>query len=78
MFAKLTAALALLAPVNAFWILTHPHALSYQRLDPIVSPGVVASHTHSIIGSNAFQPTMDFAQMQTASCTTSPVQDDRR
>jgi hypothetical protein len=79
MFSTLAAALALLTPVHAFWILTHDHALTYERLDPIVNPGVVSPHVHSIIGSDAFAPTMSYPQMQGASsCTTSPVQDDRR
>jgi hypothetical protein len=78
MFVKLTAALALLAPVQAFWIFTHDHALSYQRLDPIINAGTVSGHVHSIIGSDAFNPTMDYKQMQGASCTTAPVQADKR
>lgn len=77
MFAKLTATLALLAPVNAMWILSS-HVLNYQRLDPLVNPGVVSPHTHSVVGSNAFAPVMDYETTQTATCTTAPVQADKR
>jgi hypothetical protein len=79
MFAKLAATAALLVPTHAYWILSHDHALNYQRLDPIVNPGVVSPHMHTVIGSDAFAPTVDYEQMRTRStCTTAPVQDDRR
>lgn len=78
MFGTLAAILVTLASVNAFWILDHAPPLNYQRLDPIVNPGQVSAHTHSIIGSNAFAPTLDYNRTQTASCTTSPVQADLR
>jgi hypothetical protein len=77
MFSQLAVTLLLLAPVNAFWILSHG-ALTYERLDPILSPGQVSAHVHTIIGGNAFAPTMDFAKTQTSTCTTSPVEDDKR
>lgn len=79
MITKLATTLALLTSVYAYWILPHDHALNYQRLDPIVNPGVVSPHMHTIIRSDAFAPTMTYEQMRTSStCTTSPVQDDRR
>ena len=44
--------------------------LVIERLDPILSPGQVSNHVHSIVGANSFQSTMDFAQTQTATCST--------
>lgn len=76
MFSQLSAALLLLAPVNAFWILTHG-PLTYDRLDPIVNPGEISTHVHSVIGGNAFKQTMDYATTQTSDCSTAPVQADK-
>lgn len=65
-------ALALaLAPANAFWILSH-HPLVSERLDMIVSPGVLSGHTHTFVGSAATtigQNTGDY-------CTTADVKAD--
>lgn len=52
-------------------------AVSIQRLDPIMSPGTVAGHVHSIVGTNAFGPTMDFAKTQEGTCSTMLVKPDK-
>ncbi len=40
------------------------------RTDPLQSPGTIASHVHSVVGGNAFGPTMDFAKTQESTCST--------
>jgi hypothetical protein len=50
--------------------------LVIERLDPILSPGQVSNHVHSIVGANSFASTMDYAQTQKATCSTvSPIVD---
>ncbi|EWC48013.1 hypothetical protein DRE_02592 [Drechslerella stenobrocha 248] len=50
--------------------------LSRCRLDPIVNPGGVASHMHSIFGGNAFSDSMPGDAAEKASCTTANVKND--
>lgn len=72
--ALLSAFLLLLAvvPVRSFWIISH-HPLVAQRLDPIVAPNGISSHTHTFVGSAAIQPNQNVDTM----CTTSPVKADK-
>lgn len=44
--------------------------LVIERLDPIINPGQVSNHVHSIVGPNSWQSVMDFAQTQKATCST--------
>jgi hypothetical protein len=44
--------------------------LVVERLDPILKPGGVAGHVHSVVGSNTFAATMDYATTQEATCST--------
>ena len=65
-------------PTHAFWIISH-NSLTQERLDPIVSPGKVSSHVHTIVGSSAFGPEVSFQELRAdKNCTTSPVQADMR
>jgi hypothetical protein len=45
-------------------------ALTQQRADPIVNPGIASAHLHSIIGGNAFQRTMEGTDALKANLTT--------
>jgi hypothetical protein len=44
--------------------------LVVERLDPILKPGGLAGHVHSVVGSNTFAATMDYAATQEATCST--------
>jgi hypothetical protein len=65
---------ALLAalPTHGFFILSQSVLVS-TRLDPIVNPGVVSSHVHSVAGGSAFDKTMTYASARGSKCTTAPV-----
>ncbi|WWC57615.1 uncharacterized protein I303_100147 [Kwoniella dejecticola CBS 10117] len=76
MFAQLFSLLPLLASANAYFILSHP-ILETTRLDPIVNPGDVSSHVHSIVGGNNFDRTMSYESTQQSTCTTAPVSVDK-
>lgn len=62
---------------NAYWIISHS-ILTHDRLDPIVSPGKVASHVHTVVGASNFGPTVSVESLQASNCTTAPVQKDKR
>ncbi len=51
--------------------------VSIQRLDPVISPGKVSGHVRSIVGGNAFAPTLDFDATQKATCSTIRVAADK-
>ncbi|OCK85752.1 hypothetical protein K432DRAFT_431428 [Lepidopterella palustris CBS 459.81] len=52
-------------------------AMSYQRLDPALFPGVESPHLHSFDGGNNIAETMDFASTQASSCTTARIKADK-
>lgn len=65
-----------LPEVSAFWRLPCNNPVSIERSDPIVSPGVVASHLHTIMGGNGFDFTMDFKKARSSTCSSCTVQQD--
>lgn len=73
-------ALGLLAltasPVAAFWRLPCQAPVVVERADPIINPGVVSPHLHTIMGGNGFGFSMDYAQTQASTCSTCTVQKD--
>ncbi|CAO2651234.1 Nn.00g095310.m01.CDS01 [Neocucurbitaria sp. VM-36] len=52
-------------------------ALSYQRLDPALSPGAQSPHLHSFDGGNALAASTSFEQTQTSTCTTARIKPDK-
>ncbi|KAF9072565.1 hypothetical protein BDP27DRAFT_1217361 [Rhodocollybia butyracea] len=48
-----------------------------ERLDPLVSPGKVSSHAHSIIGGSNFGMNVTTASLRDSECTTMPIQEDK-
>ncbi|CAJ2502963.1 Uu.00g103570.m01.CDS01 [Anthostomella pinea] len=56
--------------VNAFWKMPCSSPVVVERADPIIDPGAISGHVHTILGSNAFNFTMDYASTQTATCST--------
>ncbi|RMZ85195.1 hypothetical protein DV738_g427, partial [Chaetothyriales sp. CBS 135597] len=66
--------LALLAsPAAAFWRLPCKSPVVVERLDPIVSPGGVSTHSHTVMGGNGFAPTMDYNSTQASTCSSCTV-----
>lgn len=68
--------LAALPATQAFFLVPC-WPLSTQRLDPIVTPGEVATHLHDIVGGSAFSPAMDYNTTQTSDCTSCMVNKDK-
>ncbi|KAF2740989.1 hypothetical protein EJ04DRAFT_454336 [Polyplosphaeria fusca] len=53
------------------------NALSYQRLDPALYPGVESPHLHSFDGGNALAADMSFDTTQGSECTTARIKPDK-
>jgi Domain of unknown function (DUF1996) len=70
-------ALALLGllttPAAAFWRMPCKSPIVVERLDPIVSPGKVSNHLHTIMGGNGFAPAMDYNSTQASTCSSCTV-----
>ncbi|KAI0973903.1 WSC domain-containing protein [Xylaria arbuscula] len=62
--------------VDAFWRLPCSSPVVVERADPIMDPNVVSKHAHTIMGSNAFNFTMDYSDTQSATCSTCKAVED--
>ncbi|KAF8418952.1 WSC-domain-containing protein [Tirmania nivea] len=70
-------AVALLSNMaTAFWRLPCASPLLVERADPIVNPGKVAGHLHTIMGGNGFGFEMDYNQARSSTCSTCSVKED--
>ncbi|ETI20140.1 hypothetical protein G647_08174 [Cladophialophora carrionii CBS 160.54] len=70
--AGLVAALAA-SPVAAFWRLPCKSPIVVERADPIINPGAVSGHLHTIMGGNGFDFTMDYNSTQASTCSSCTV-----
>ncbi|EXJ54754.1 murein transglycosylase [Cladophialophora yegresii CBS 114405] len=70
--AGIVAALAA-SPVAAFWRLPCKSPIVVERADPIISPGKVSNHLHTIVGGNGFDFTMDYNSTQASTCSSCTV-----
>lgn len=68
--------LAHVAPTAAFWRMPCPGRLIDERADPIISPGVVSGHVHTIAGGNGFNFSMDYEDTQSSTCSSCPIKQD--
>lgn len=72
-----TVALAALAgPAAAFWRMPCPSRLQDERIDPLIFPGEVSAHTHTVVGGNGFGFTTNYNQLRNSSCTSCPISQD--
>ncbi|GAB7345585.1 hypothetical protein MBLNU457_3887t1 [Dothideomycetes sp. NU457] len=67
---------ALAAPAHAFWRMPCPGRLITERADPIINPGGISGHVHTIAGGNGFNFTMDYDSTQTSTCSSCPIKQD--
>ncbi|WOO80345.1 uncharacterized protein LOC62_03G003862 [Vanrija pseudolonga] len=72
-------ALAGVTMVDAsFWVIPDIQILTTARMDPIVSPGKVAPHSHTISGASNFRSVLNTPEeQQNAVCSTAPIQADK-
>lgn len=60
-------------PTFAFWRLPCTNPIVVQRADPVISPGSVSGHVHTIMGGNGFGFSMDYASTQKSTCSSCTV-----
>lgn len=64
MVTGLALGLAFATTASAFFRLPCKSSLVVERADPIVSPGKISGHVHTIMGGNGFGFQMDYASTQ--------------
>lgn len=69
-------AASLSGTAEAFWRMPCSGRLSLERADPIVSPGQVSGHVHTISGGNGFGFTTDYDKMRKSTCSSCPIKKD--
>lgn len=67
---------ALAGAAHAFWRMPCSSRLSLERADPIITPGQVSGHVHTISGGNGFGFTMDYDQANASTCSSCPIKKD--
>lgn len=72
----LATSLLLASPAAAFFRMTCPGRLTQERLDPIVSPGAVAGHVHTISGGSGFAANMTYEQARASTCSSCSIKED--
>jgi len=65
--------LVLVSPAHAFWRLICEQPIVIERADPVISPGTVSQHVHSVMGGDGFSFTMDYATTQSSTCSSCNV-----
>ncbi|KIK58110.1 hypothetical protein GYMLUDRAFT_246478 [Collybiopsis luxurians FD-317 M1] len=69
-------ALAALSSVQAYFLVGTRNILVSERLDPIINPGTVSGHVHSVVGGSNFGMTLSTASLRNSECTSMPIQED--
>ncbi|WWC91451.1 uncharacterized protein L201_006397 [Kwoniella dendrophila CBS 6074] len=62
---------------DPFFVVQHAPDIITSRIDPVISPGGISSHVHSIVGSSSFKPTYTYENSMSGRCTTANVDIDR-
>ncbi|KAK0703208.1 hypothetical protein B0T26DRAFT_815318 [Lasiosphaeria miniovina] len=71
------AVLAAVSGATAFWRMECHSRLGIARIDPLISPGEVAQHAHSIHGSSGFSESATYQNLIDADCTSCAVTQDK-
>lgn len=67
---------ALAVPASAFFKVPCTDPLVVERADPVVSPGKVSGHSHTIMGGSGFGFNMNYAQARASGCSTCKAKGD--
>ncbi|KAJ4024395.1 hypothetical protein NW752_002964 [Fusarium irregulare] len=73
----ITVSAGLVGSAHAFWRMECPGRVGLARIDPIIDPGTISKHVHSIHGSSGFAETVTTEQLLDADCTSCRVTQDK-
>jgi hypothetical protein len=66
-------ALAMAGYSNAFFRMSCPGRVVRERIDPIVNPGAIAGHVHTVSGGAGFSMDMTYADARAAQCSSCTI-----
>ncbi|GLB44802.1 putative wsc domain-containing protein [Lyophyllum shimeji] len=69
--------LTALTSVRAYWLMGAENFITTERLDPIVNPGRVSGHAHSVLGGSNFRMNTNTAELRESECTSIPIPEDK-
>jgi hypothetical protein len=72
-YTKLYMALAMAGYSDAFFRMSCPGRIARERLDPIVNPGKIAGHVHTISGGSGFSADMTFQDARASKCSSCTI-----
>jgi hypothetical protein len=72
-YTKLYLALALAGYSEAFFRMSCPGRIVRERLDPIVNPGKVAGHVHTVSGGSGFSASMTYQNARASKCSSCTI-----
>ncbi|KAF8151008.1 hypothetical protein B0H34DRAFT_665516 [Crassisporium funariophilum] len=67
----------LAASANAYWLMGIEDFITTERIDPIVNPGKVSGHVHSVLGGSNFRFSTNTAQLRQSQCSSVPIPQDK-
>jgi len=80
MVASLSSIVLLLSAIHfsdAYWLMGANNNLVTERLDPVVVPGAVSPHVHTVVGGSNFGPIVTTAGLRNSQCTSLPIAEDK-
>ncbi|KAG6915002.1 hypothetical protein DXG01_013955 [Tephrocybe rancida] len=72
-----------LTSVQAYWLMGAANFsdvenfITTERLDPIINPGKVSGHVHSVLGGSNFRMNTNTAALRQSECTSIPIPEDK-
>ncbi|KAL0945477.1 hypothetical protein HGRIS_000963 [Hohenbuehelia grisea] len=76
-FTKSLVLFSAISAVHGYWLMGAHNFITTQRLDPLVSPGKVSSHAHSVVGGSNFGFETNTASLRQSKCTSVPIPQDK-
>lgn len=73
---NLAIAAAIIPFASAFFRMPCPSRLIQERIDPIMAPGQISAHMHTVAGGNGFGFTTSFKQQRDSTCSSCPIKED--
>ena len=62
---------------NAYWLMGAQNTITTERIDPIVNPGAIAGHVHSVVGGSNFRFSSSSQFLRESQCTSVPIAEDK-
>ncbi|KAJ7056759.1 hypothetical protein C8F01DRAFT_1154806 [Mycena amicta] len=77
LLSKLLLVATALSGANAYFLFGMDDVITTERIDPIVSPGKVSGHVHTIAGGSNFRVSTNTTFLRKSQCTSSPINEDK-